>query len=1005
MRGFFTPLVRISFGLVALTMSIIMGMSLLGLLPDEAQSELKVRSKMAEALAVQLAVAASIENTTVIQETIASVLKRNQVILSVGLRRADGEILTASKDHAVHWKDADAQKSTSTQVRVPLLNGDTPWGSVEIAFKPLSRAITLWGLPTRLIAILTVLGAFGLSGNYLILKRSLKELDPTKVIPDRVQAAFDTLVESVVILDNREQILLANQSFTKVVGEDFQSLVSKKLSSFQWRQWDDSEDFTDFPWRLVFRDQMSVSGAALGLRMESGEIRSFVVSASRIEEGKGRIIGAIVTFDDVTVLEKKNEDLLQTVHQLKNTEQEIKRQNSELQYLANHDPLSRCFNRRAFFARFEVKRAEAYRNNRHLACLMIDLDHFKRINDEFGHTIGDEVIANIGGILLSTFKGEDIVGRYGGEEFCVVINDLNAEASRQIAEVVRLMVAEKSGAWFDHKAHATASLGLAMLPPEPISVVDLVNRADQALYAAKENGRNQVVFWDGPGFEGANDDFSAPSPAVRAPSSSNAAATGEGIGDTRPESGSQTFAPIANANDIHEKIDTRFSYSDEKIFMNRVEDSIAQAKNANKSVAILQISLDSFERIFGLFGPALCENIAREVSARFSSVLRHSDTVSLVGGDRRKPSLSRVGEAKYLIEISDLEETSTVVWIVKRLFEKLDLPITVNRSDIFVTCSVGISLYPENGLDVQTLIARAGSAEHHARSKIGTNSFVFFSQELNDQSHQQMKLENGIRRALQKDEFALAYQPIIDAATAKVTAVEALLRCYNPELSGVPIDTVIAVAEQTNLILEVGDWVLRTAIAQMEHWQRAGLDLPIMSVNLSAVQICDAEAFERLLEQVSDVGFAQNRLQFELTETSALKNANSAAKLLRRAQKLGVRIVLDDFGTGFSSLTYLRCFQPDAIKIDRFFVKNIDSSYADAALVSAVVDMVKGLGIHVIAEGVETVEHMECLRDLGCTEIQGYLIAKPMPAAEMTEWLKMFVEGEDLAAEDMRQSA
>ena len=514
MHRFFTPVFRISFGLAALAMSIVMGISLVGLLPDESQAELKARAKIAEALAVQLAFATSVEDTKIVQETIASVVRHNEAIVSIGLRRADGEILTASKDHAVHWQEADTQKSTPTQIKVPLLNGDKVWGQVEIAFRPLSAASTLWGIPTSLITILGAIGAFGLFGNYMILKRSLKELDPANVIPDRVQAAFDTLVEGVVILDNREQILLANQSFSKVIGESSHSLISKKLSGFQWRHWDDTEQVKDFPWRMVFRDEVSVTGVALGLRMESGEIRSFVVSARRIEEAKGRTSGAIVTFDDVTALEKKNEDLLQTVHQLKNTEQEIKRQNSELQYLANHDSLTRCLNRRAFFARFEAKLADAYRNGRQLSCLMIDLDHFKRVNDEFGHTIGDDVIANMGGILLSTFKGEDIVGRYGGEEFCVVMDDLDPEASWRIAEAVRLLVSEKSGAWFGGRARATVSLGLAMLPPEPITVLDFVNRADQALYVAKENGRNQVVYWDGAGREEERADLALAEPAA-----------------------------------------------------------------------------------------------------------------------------------------------------------------------------------------------------------------------------------------------------------------------------------------------------------------------------------------------------------------------------------------------------------------------------------------------------------------------------------------------------------
>ena len=244
--------------------------------------------------------------------------------------------------------------------------------------------------------------------------------------------------------------------------------------------------------------------------------------------------------------------------------------------------------------------------------------------------------------------------------------------------------------------------------------------------------------------------------------------------------------------------------------------------------------------------------------------------------------------------------------------------------------------------------------------------------------------------ALENNEFTLHYQPIIDSRTGRLTSAEALLRCENQDLRGTPIGMLISIAEQTGLMSNIGEWVMQTATSQLEQWLDSGLNLPKMSINVSAIQLRDSKAIERLMQIVMEMNLAPQKLQLEITETAMLQDIDAASETLKRLQQLGVQIALDDFGTGQSSLTYLRRFRPDVLKIDRSFIDEIDTNSADATLVSAVVAMSHRMGLRVVAEGVETTNQMDCVRNLGCDEVQGFLIAKPMPATAMSDWLRLF---------------
>lgn len=1001
MLKLFTPTLRISLGLVSLTISLILCGYMFGLVPDESRAELNARARIAEALAMQLSAAVARNDLVVIQDTLSSVEKRNTAVLSMALRRANGSVLFASRDHDIHWIEPHDQKSTATHVQVPLLNGDQPWGKIEIAFQPLESGELFAGIPYALAILIAFLSVLGLAGYYFILGRALRELDPSGVIPERVQVAFDSLAEGVMILDEQETVLLANSSFAKAINETPKSLFGTSICDLKWRQWNDGDDVDDHPWRVAMRDKHSVTAVNMGLRTVSGDLRNFTVNATCILDGNSKVSGAIATFDDVTELARKNEDLIRAVQQLEETEEEISHRNRQLQYLANHDPLSGCLNRRAFFEEVETRLAHAQRDKTELACLMVDLDHFKQVNDRFGHAVGDQVIAGVADILKTSCREDDLAGRYGGEEFCLVLVDMDQEQSKRVAEQIRQDITNASPVWLPPGEIVTSSIGIAMKVGDytSSSATDMVDRADQALYAAKEGGRDQVVTWD------ETEQPAKSHPAKQSPLRQSSNLAKEAVADAlHPPAAAQSEPSQEEQSFDNPQLSLNSGSASLKqlpariVLIDRISQSIARAERSQDGFAVLQISIDSYERLAEVFGDTGSQQLASVVAERLFDLLRRSDTVSVIGNAEQAPAISKLAECKFAVALTDLDKTDSVTWIIRRIFDSLSRPIVVNDEQVYVTCSIGVSVYPDDGANAETLLRNAGVAERHARETDGTDSHVFFDEAMNESSRRQLMIEAGIRRALENDEFTLHYQPIIDLHTGRPVSAEALLRYTGESLKDIPIILLISIAEQTGLISKLGEWVLLTATRQLQQWTDDGIDLEKISVNVSATQLCNTQASQSLLRIVSEMNFAPRRLQIEITETAMMQDADAAGDTLKRLQKLGVQIALDDFGTGQSSLTYLRRFRPDVLKIDRSFVDKIDTSRTDATLVSAIIAMSHEMGLRVVAEGVEASAQMDSVRELGCDEAQGYLISKPLPAQLMAEWLRLFASQKDPTA-------
>lgn len=488
----FTPLVRISLGLVLVTTSIMISFDLIGLVPSPADKELQTRVQLCETLAVHAATAVKRSDLASVRNMVQATVKRNEDVLSVGLRLESGRLFMSAGEHDRLWEPPAGDASTPTHVRVPIYKAGKPWATLEMRFADLGAGGTmaaLWDRP--LVRMIVLLAITGFAAYMLYMRRTLKHLDPSAVIPTRVQAALDVMAEGVVILDEHERIVLANTAFGSMLGRDALQLMGLEPATLAWRQPNSGELPHSFPWRDAIAHAEMSPGTRLVLTTDKGP-RSFVVKAAPVLEKEGKAKGAIATFDDVTEFEKQSRELAEALERLEKSEEELRLQNEELEVLARTDPLTGILNRRAFMDTFEPYFAVARRDGRAVCCVMADLDLFKDINDSAGHVAGDDVIRRVAELLSSEAQSHEVVCRYGGEEFCVFLRDTSIAEAAAWAERMRGKVASPGFA----RSPVTSSFGVSSISGGARSLLELINQADEALYAAKQSGRNRVARWD-----------------------------------------------------------------------------------------------------------------------------------------------------------------------------------------------------------------------------------------------------------------------------------------------------------------------------------------------------------------------------------------------------------------------------------------------------------------------------------------------------------------------------
>jgi diguanylate cyclase (GGDEF)-like protein/PAS domain S-box-containing protein len=401
------------------------------------------------------------------------------------------------------------------------------------------------------------------------------------------------------------------------------------------------------------------------------------------------------------------------------------------------------------------------------------------------------------------------------------------------------------------------------------------------------------------------------------------------------------------------------------LLRDRLSKALANARRQKHKVALLFLDLDRFKIINDSLGHSVGDLLLQDVAERLKSFAREQDTVARLGGD------------EFLIVLTNIKDIPSAAVAAERFMDAMTAAFVIQGHSLSIGCSLGISIFPEHGADYETLIKNADAAMYSAKD-IGRNNFQFFTADMNAQAVERLTLENGLRLALDKKELFLVYQPQMDTVTGKITGLEALLRWQHPELGLVPPDQFIGIAENSGLIVPIGEWVLRTACSQARKWQEEGLPAVSIAINVSAVQFRQQGFCELIRRVLRETGLAPHYLELELTESLLVANVDVTLSVLQELKAMGLTLAIDDFGTGYSSFSYLKRFPTSKLKIDRSFVRDIAVNPDDAAITTAIISMAKSLNLKVIAEGVEDEAQMSFLRAHQCDEIQGYYFSKPL---------------------------
>lgn len=943
-----SPIKRLTMGLVFMTITMILTAQMVGLLPDEQTLQLQTRKTLTESLAIQLTQFPDHLRLAKSKSIMESLVKRNPEILSAAIRSTTGMLVIEAGRHKKHWRLRPSEPSTSKQIQVPIFSGQYIWGNMELRYTPVASS-NLLGLYVNnrllLICFIAVAG-FILFGIYL--RKTLKYLDPAAVIPDRVSNAMDIISEGILILDENEHIILANHSFSKKAGLSAKSLLGKEAKELKWQN---TGQDTILPWSRARSTNKQISEVPMSLMTDKYGLRSFLINAAPITAEDGKVRGCMVTFNDVTQLQKRNIQLSSAVNTLKKSQSEVKKKNKALAFLASRDPLTGCLNRRAFFQLVEAQFKQTIENDEAMTCIMLDIDHFKAVNDNYGHSVGDIVIKRLAKTVLSSLRSGDLACRYGGEEFCLYLKDTSAEAAHTIAERIRSEVEKLD--FSDDPAtknmKITSSFGIADHLDNAQSLTEMIELADQALYYSKENGRNRVTLWQSiKSLERKSDDKS-------------------------------------NIEYIHQDKDT---LSGRPLFIKKLEQAIDYSTQHQQGFITFLIDIDMFKRINNTLGHNMGDQLLEQINQRLSNILNHDQLGTISGKpDTRKELINLTGD-EFGIIIDSVTQPGPVKQIAGVILKVLSQVYIVGDQQINLTCSIGSSVYSQDGDSPEIILRNIEIAATRAKER-GGNIYQPYLDELNTTSMDDLEIENKLHNALRNHELYLHYQPKVDLRTGRITGMEALARWRNPELGEISPGRFIPIAESAGIISELGLWVLKTACQQGKKWLESGLTDLRVAVNLSALQLKKHDFLDRVMAIFDETGFDPHNLEFEVTENMVMENIETVTPILYQLHEKGVAISIDDFGIGYSSLNYIKRFPISVIKIDRSFIVNISEDKDDHAIVSAIIAMAHALNLKVVAEGAEHSIQVDILRKLKCDQLQGFIFSKPLSFVNASKLLAM----------------
>lgn len=413
-------------------------------------------------------------------------------------------------------------------------------------------------------------------------------------------------------------------------------------------------------------------------------------------------------------------------------------------------------------------------------------------------------------------------------------------------------------------------------------------------------------------------------------------------------------------------------------FLERLEWAIKSASRSQAQLAVMKLNVDRFKQINDALGPKAGDSLIIQIADRLLSSLRGSDVISLSGNEGLWQSFARIGGDEFSILFPESIQTNDISYVAKRLLEAIRLPFSIEGQEVFVTASIGIAIYPLDGQDTDTLTKNASVATEFSK-KQGRDNYQFYSEEINKQDRERLSIETELRRAIEQNEFVLHYQPKLSVSPERVVGMEALIRWQHPTKGLLSPFHFIQIAEDSGLINLIGEWVIHEACRQVKQWHEEGLEGLQVSVNVSPQQFMEKNIQASIDAAVSS-GLDLQYLEIEITESMLMGDEERLIKVMQNIKNIGPRLSIDDFGTGYSSLSYLKRFPLDELKIDRAFIIDIPGSKEDKAIVKAIIAMAKSLDLSIVAEGVETVEQLNFLKETDCIIIQGFYFSKPLPA-------------------------
>ncbi len=486
-----SPAVRITLGVVALTLGLLAFADLLGFIPDGKQQAVEQRQRLSEMLSIQVAIALKDNNTVAIQSLLWTAVERNKELKSAAVRRRDGAILASQGDHQKYWK-ADQEENTATQMKLPVSKGKLTAGNLELTFSPIDTATTFGVFSRDILGLSIFVILIGSGAYWYFLRRSLTYLDPSSAVPARVRTAMNVLNNGVFILDEKGKIVLANDAISRKLGESAENLIGKTPSTLPWIVPEANGPKFIMPWRETLGAGVTRSGVYLGLEGKEGKKFTFMVNSSPITDADGKQRGAILGLDDITEIETKTLLLEKSIRELEASKKQVEEKNVQLHIMATRDPMTNCHNRRSLYSSMESIFPTAKSTGGTLTCIMTDIDHFKKVNDTYGHSAGDEIIKMVSATLLDIIGEENIVCRYGGEEFCIMLNGVGIFEAKKLAERCRARIEAQVTSGIS----VTSSFGVSTLKYGAETIDELISQADEALYVSKTKGRNRVTNWE-----------------------------------------------------------------------------------------------------------------------------------------------------------------------------------------------------------------------------------------------------------------------------------------------------------------------------------------------------------------------------------------------------------------------------------------------------------------------------------------------------------------------------